>query len=198
MGADSDIGVGTPLAEERLVGVHKPDASETTELVLATDPRRRDDCSRQFGCVPTSHHDKSHSLTGRDMDTSKTDRGVLLIASTFKIMLRSNETIDLEEPRVIGGHSLRPIVKVSALNTFEDIEVLCTHRRVVLSGRITRPTQDIGETMWSARCSRDWLDLMIQHTQMIVGVGDVEIEHRHHPKVVTIEKRASTSSSCST
>jgi hypothetical protein len=51
----------------------------------------------------------------------------------------------------------------------------------VLCGRITRLTQDIGETVWSAGGSRDRLDLMIKITQIVVvdwsRVGDVKIEH---------------------
>jgi hypothetical protein len=69
MGADSDISVGTLLVGKRnpsLVGVQKPDASETTKVVVLTDPRRREDRSRQARCVPTTHHDESHRRTGRD------------------------------------------------------------------------------------------------------------------------------------
>jgi hypothetical protein len=58
MGTDSGISAGTLLVEERnpgLVGVQKPDASETTQLVVATYPRWRDDRSGQAGCVPTTH-----------------------------------------------------------------------------------------------------------------------------------------------
>jgi hypothetical protein len=53
VGANGTIGVGTPLVAERnlnLVGIQKPDASETTELVVATDPRPRNGRSRQAGC----------------------------------------------------------------------------------------------------------------------------------------------------
>jgi hypothetical protein len=56
---------------------------------------------------------------------------VLVITSIIEIMLTSNETIGPEEPRVMG-----PVVKVSALDAVEEIGVLCTHRRVVLRGRI--------------------------------------------------------------
>jgi hypothetical protein len=172
-------------------------ASETTELVVATDPRRRDDRSRQDGCVPTTHHDRFHSSTGRDTEISKTYRGVLVTASIFETKLASNEPIGPEEPSVIGGHSLGPIVKVGALDTVEDIGVLCAHRRVELRGRITRPTQDIGETMRSARSSRDRLDLMIERTQIVVlgrsGVEDVQIVHRHHARVDTVESMSSVS-----
>jgi hypothetical protein len=82
-----------------------------------------------------------------------------MTASIFEIMLGSNETIGSDEPRVIGGHSFGLVVKVSTLDTVEDIGLLCTGRRVLLRGRITRPTQDVGETVWSARSSRDQLDL---------------------------------------
>jgi hypothetical protein len=57
MGADSNIGIGTLLMEKRdlsLVGIQKPDANETTEVVVATYPRRRDNRSRQAVCVPTT------------------------------------------------------------------------------------------------------------------------------------------------
>jgi hypothetical protein len=96
MGADSDIGFGTLLVEKRnpsLVRVQKPDASETTKVVVPTDPRRRDDRSRQARCVPTTHHDESHSCTGRDTEVSKADRRVLEATSIFEVVLRSNETI---------------------------------------------------------------------------------------------------------
>jgi hypothetical protein len=74
----------------------------------------------------------------------------------------------------------------------------------VLCGRITRLTQDIGETVWSG--SRDRLDLMIKRTQIVVvdwsRVGDVKIEHitsrefRYRQKhVIGIAFAASTSSS---
>jgi hypothetical protein len=49
---------------------------------------------------------------------------MLVTASVFKMMLSPNEMIDQEEPRVISGHGLGPIVKVSALDTVEDIVVL--------------------------------------------------------------------------
>jgi hypothetical protein len=55
--------------------------------------------------VPTTHHDKSRR-TGRDTETAKIDRGVLVTASLFEMMLDPNETIGLEEPRVISGRSL--------------------------------------------------------------------------------------------
>jgi hypothetical protein len=73
MGADSNIGIGTLLMEKRnpsLVGVQKPDASETTEVVVAAHPRRRDNRSRQAGRIPTTHHYKSRSRTGRDTKVS--------------------------------------------------------------------------------------------------------------------------------
>jgi hypothetical protein len=44
MGADSDIGVVTLLVENRnpsLVGEQKPNASDATEVVVPTDPRRK-------------------------------------------------------------------------------------------------------------------------------------------------------------
>jgi hypothetical protein len=40
------------------------------------------------------------------------------------------------------------------LDTVEDIVVLGARRSVLLHDRITRPTQNIGETMWSARRRR--------------------------------------------
>lgn len=59
--------------------------------------------------------------------------------------------------------------KMSALDTVEDIGgVLGAHRSVAFLGRITRPTQDIGETMCSARSSRDRLDLVIERTHIVV------------------------------
>jgi hypothetical protein len=48
MGANSYIGVVALLVVERnpsLGGVQWPDPSKTTEVVVATDPRRRDDRS---------------------------------------------------------------------------------------------------------------------------------------------------------
>jgi hypothetical protein len=92
---DSDIGVGTLIVEKRnqsLVGVQKPDASETTKVAVPTDPRRRDDCSRQARCVPTTDHDESHRRTGRDTEVSKTDRRVLVATSIFEVIFRSKET----------------------------------------------------------------------------------------------------------
>jgi hypothetical protein len=91
--------------------------------VVATDPKRRNDRSRQAGC------------TGRDAEIAKTDREVLVTTSTFEMMLCPYETIGLEEPRVTGGHCLRTIVKVSTLDTVENIEV----SSIVIRGRITRP-----------------------------------------------------------
>jgi hypothetical protein len=65
------------------------------------------------------------SLAGRSGNLlAKSDRGVLVTASVFKMMLSPNETVDQEEPRVISGHGLGPIVKASALNTVEDIGLL--------------------------------------------------------------------------
>jgi hypothetical protein len=152
VGANSNLGFGTLLVEEynpSFVGVQEPDASETTEVVVATDPRRGNDRIRQAGCVTTTHHDKTRIRTGRDAEVAKTDRGVLVTASIFEMMLGPNETIGPEELRVIGGHSLGSIVKVSTLDrSSEDIRVLGAHRSVVLCGRITRPTEDVGETMW--------------------------------------------------
>jgi hypothetical protein len=83
-------------------------------------------------------------------------------------MFRSNKTIGPKELSVVGGHSLGSITKVSALDTVEDIGILCTHYRVVLCGRTTRPTQDIGKAMGSAGGSRDRLDLMIERIQVVV------------------------------
>jgi hypothetical protein len=106
MGTDSDIGSGTLLLEERNpspVGVQKPGASQTTELVVGIYPRRNDDRSGQAGCVPTTRHDKSRSRTGRDTEIAKTDRRVLAIAGIFQMMLALNETIGPEGPRVICG-----------------------------------------------------------------------------------------------
>jgi hypothetical protein len=84
---------------------------------------------------------------------------------------------------------LGPIIKVSALD--EGIGVICTHRRVVLHGRITRPEQDIGKAIWSAGGSRDRLDLMIKRTQVVAvgvsGVGDVKIKERRYARVNTVE-----------
>jgi hypothetical protein len=88
------------------------------------------------------------SHTYRDEEITKTDRGVLVTAGIFEMMLGPNETIDEREPRIIGSHGLGPIVKVSALDTVEAIGVLGAHRSVVLCGRITTPTQDIGDTVW--------------------------------------------------
>jgi hypothetical protein len=68
VGVNGGIGVASLLVEERhpsLSGVQEPDASETTELVVATDSRRRNDRCRQAGCVPTIHHDQSRIRTGR-------------------------------------------------------------------------------------------------------------------------------------
>jgi hypothetical protein len=53
VGANSNIGTCTLLVEERnlnLIGVKEADASESTEFGVATDPKRRDDCSRQAEC----------------------------------------------------------------------------------------------------------------------------------------------------
>jgi hypothetical protein len=55
------------------------------------------------------------------VEVSKTFRGVLVTASIFEIMLASNKAIGREKPRVIGGHILGPVVRVSALDTVEDI-----------------------------------------------------------------------------
>jgi hypothetical protein len=108
--------------------------------------------------------------------------GIACDRQHLKMMLGTNEKIGPEEPRVIVGHSLESVDKGSALDTVKDIGVLGAHLSVILRGRITRPTQDIGETMWrwSARRSRDRLDLMIKRTQIIVmgwsRVGDVKID----------------------
>jgi hypothetical protein len=54
--------------EERnlnLIGVKEADASESTEFGVATDPKWRNDCSRQAECS-----------TGRDAEIVKTDREV--------------------------------------------------------------------------------------------------------------------------
>lgn len=75
-----------------------------------------------------------------DAQIAESDRGVLVTASIFKMMLGPNETIDPEEP---SGHGLGPIVKVRALDTVEGIGVQGAHRSVVLYGRIIRLTQDI-------------------------------------------------------
>jgi hypothetical protein len=45
--------------------------------------------------------------------------------------------------------------------------------------------------MWSARISRNHLDLTIERTQNIVedssNVGDVKIEQRHHARIGTLD-----------
>ena len=91
-----------------------------------------------------------------------------------------NETIGSDELRVIGNHSFGPIVKVIALDTVQDIELLGEHRSVVLRA------QDISGTIWSARSSRDYLDV-IERTQTIVigwsGFGNVKIEYIHHARI---------------
>lgn len=71
-------------------------------------------------------------------------------ARNFEVMRDPDDTKGPEEPRVIGNHSLRPVVGISALGTVEDIGVLGMHRSVVPRGIINAPTRDIGETMWSA------------------------------------------------
>jgi hypothetical protein len=82
--------------------------------------------------VPATYHDKSRSHTSKGTE----------------MMFGPNERIGPEEPRVMGGHSLGSIVEVSVLDTVEDIGVRGAHCSVVLlRGRITRPTQAIGETM---------------------------------------------------
>jgi hypothetical protein len=48
---------------------------------------------------------------------------MLVTASIFEIMLGANKTIGPEKPRVIGGHSLGPVVEVSTLDTVEDVGV---------------------------------------------------------------------------
>lgn len=81
MGADSNIGVGALLVEEQPM----PHACETTELVVLIDLRRRNDRSRQAGCVPTTQHDKSRIRTaGRDAEIAKADREVLVTATSLR------------------------------------------------------------------------------------------------------------------
>jgi hypothetical protein len=78
VGANSNIGVGTFLAEKRdpsFVGVLEPDASESKKLVVATDQRRRNDRSRQARCVTTTHNGNIHIRTGGDAEVAKTYRG---------------------------------------------------------------------------------------------------------------------------
>jgi hypothetical protein len=74
MGADSDIGVGTLVVEKlnpSLAGVQKPDDSKAKEVVVPTDPKRRDNRSRQARRAPTTHHDESHRCTGGDSEVAK-------------------------------------------------------------------------------------------------------------------------------
>jgi hypothetical protein len=105
---------------------------------------------------------------------------VLVTAGIFEMRLGPKETIGSEEFRVNGGHSFGTIVKVSTLDAVQDIEVLGKHRSAVLR------VQDIGEAIWSARRSRDRLDV-IERTQIIVigwsRFGDVKIKYRHHAMI---------------
>jgi hypothetical protein len=121
----------------------------------------------------------------------KTDREVLVAASIFEMMLGPYETIGSEDPTIISGHNLESIEKGSALDTVEDIGDLGEHRSIALRGRIVRPTQDVGETMWSARSNTPCL--VIERTQIVVmdwsWIGDVKIEHRHHERADTVDKR---------
>jgi hypothetical protein len=114
VGANSYIGVGTLHGEERnpsFVGVQEPDDSESKYILVATDQI----VSYQAGRVrvPTTHHGKFRIPTDRDAEVAKTDRGVLVTASNFEIMLSSIDKAGPEEPRVIGGHNLGPIVRHS-------------------------------------------------------------------------------------
>jgi hypothetical protein len=98
--------------------------------LVATELGRIKGRSRQAKCVP--HHDKSRIRTGRDAHIAKTDRGLLVTASIFEMMLGSNETICLEEPRFVG-HSLESIDNESALEAVKGI----AHLSVILRGSIT-------------------------------------------------------------
>jgi hypothetical protein len=82
-------------------------------------------------------------------------------------------------------------------DTVEDTGVLDARRSIVLRGRITRPTQYIGEMMWSARNRRDRIDVMIECIQIIVmgwsRVRDVKIGHGHHARIDTVDTISSLS-----
>jgi hypothetical protein len=73
--------------DSSFVRVHEPDASESKELVVATDPRRRNDRRRQGWCLPTSHHGVIRICTGRDAEVAKADRGMLVTARMFEMIL---------------------------------------------------------------------------------------------------------------
>jgi hypothetical protein len=107
-------------------------SSESRRLTLS---KARNLWSRQIRNGKTIVVGRLVGCTGRDAEIAKTDRKVLVTTSTFEMMLCPYETIGPAEPMVIGGHSLRTIVKLSALNTVEDIEV----SSIVLRDRTTRP-----------------------------------------------------------
>jgi hypothetical protein len=78
VGANSNIATGMLLVEERnlnLIGVKEVDASESTEFGVATDPKRRNGCSRQAEC------------TGKDAELVITDWEVHVTTSIFETIL---------------------------------------------------------------------------------------------------------------
>jgi hypothetical protein len=128
VGANGKIGVGTLVVREQTSS-----KSRNPTLVKLRNLQSRQIRQGKIvvaGRLVVTHACKSCIRNGRDAEIARTDRGVLVTASIFEMMLGPKETIGPEEPRAIGSHSLGTIVEASGLERVEDIGVLGTHRSV--------------------------------------------------------------------